>query len=181
MKFVPTPLDGVVVVEPRVFDDPRGFFFESYNEEKFHEGGIDARFVQDNISRSVRGTLRGLHYQLAPHAQGKLVRVPEGAVFDVAVDIRRGSASFGRWFGLELSAANKKALWIPPGFAHGFVALTDPAEFHYKCTALYAPDHDRSIVWNDPAIGIEWPDAVDASLLSQKDREAPTLEHADLA
>ncbi len=180
MKFVPTSLDGVVLVEPRVFEDARGFFLESYNERAFHDGGIDARFVQDNISRSIRGTLRGLHYQLSPHAQGKLVRVTDGEVFDVAVDIRRGSPNFGRWVGVTLSAANKHALWIPPGFAHGFLALSEQAEFHYKCTALYAPDHDRSIAWNDASIGIDWPDVVDPELLSAKDRDAPSLDAAEL-
>lgn len=180
MKFTPAPLDGVVIIEPRIFGDHRGFFFESYNQRAFHEAGLTMEFVQDNISRSSRGTLRGLHYQLAPHAQGKLVRVTEGEVFDVAVDIRRDSPGFGRWFGYRLSAENKHAMYVPAGFAHGFVALSEYAEFHYKCTDLYAPEADRGIVWNDPAIGIEWPEEVDPDLISEKDRAAPTLADAEI-
>lgn len=180
MKFIPTALDGVVIIEPRVFGDQRGFFMESYNRQVFHEGGITADFVQDNISRSGRGTLRGLHYQLAPRGQGKLVRVVDGEVFDVAVDIRRDSSAFGKWFGTFLSAENKRAMYVPPGFAHGFVAVSEVAEFHYKCTDLYAPELDRGIRWDDPAIGIEWPDAVNPELLSDKDRAAPLLADAEI-
>jgi dTDP-4-dehydrorhamnose 3,5-epimerase len=180
MNFKRTPLEGVWVIEPRVFRDARGLFFESYNARTYREGGIGEAFVQDNVSRSVRGTLRGLHYQLEPHAQGKLVRVTSGEVFDVAVDIRRGSPTFGRWFGLRLSGENLHALYVPPGFAHGFLVLSDFAEFHYKCTDFYAPESDRGIRWNDPAIGIEWPVEPDASLLSQKDRDAPLLADADI-
>ncbi len=180
MQFTHAPLEGVVIIEPRVFEDSRGFFMESYNQRAFHEAGITADFVQDNISQSAKGTLRGLHYQLNPHAQGKLVRVTAGEVFDVAVDIRRESKTFGQWFGLRLSAEKRNAMYVPPGFAHGFVALTDKAEFHYKCTALYAPDCDRAIVWNDPEIGIEWPEEVDPDLISDKDRAAPTLANAEM-
>jgi len=180
MKFRTTPLEGVLIVEPDVFGDARGFFLESYHRDKFREGGIDETFVQDNISRSARGTLRGLHYQLAPYAQGKLVRVVVGEVFDVVVDIRRRSPTFGRWFGYRLSEENKHAMWVPNGFAHGFVALSDVAEFHYKCTALYAPEHDRGIRWDDPRIGIEWPDVVDPDRISEKDRKAPLLDDAEI-
>jgi dTDP-4-dehydrorhamnose 3,5-epimerase len=180
MKIIETALDGVCLLEPRVFGDSRGYFYESYNRKIFHDLGITAEFVQDNVSRSARGVLRGLHYQLEPHAQGKLVRVMAGEVFDVAVDIRRGSPTFGRWYGAFLNAENKRSLWIPPGFAHGFCVTSDGAEFAYKCTALYAPAHDRSILWNDPAIGIAWPDGVDESLLSDKDRRGALLADAEI-
>ena len=169
-----------VVLEPKVYGDERGHFFESFNAEEFAESvepGID--FVQDNQSRSARHVLRGLHYQLEPRAQGKLVRVVRGAVFDVAVDIRQSSPTFGEWFGIELSEDNYKQLWVPPGFAHGFLALTDPADLVYKVTDYYSPEHDRSIRWDDPDIGIEWP--IDgAPILSEKDASAPYLAEADV-
>ncbi len=175
MNVDATPLPGVLVVTPRVFGDARGFFLETFHLEKYAKAGIPGPFVQDNWSHSSRNTLRGLHFQ-NPNAQGKLVSCTRGAVFDVAVDVRVGSPHFGKWFGLELSPENKKQLWIPPGFAHGFVALTDDADFLYKCTALYAPDCEHSVLWNDPAIGIDWPTR--EPLLSKKDLEAPVLAKA---
>jgi len=157
MAYEKLALPEVVLFTPRVFGDERGFFFESFSEREFAEAtGLDLRFVQDNHSKSVKGVLRGLHYQLPPHPQGKLVRVVQGAVFDVAVDIRKSSPNFGKWVGATLSADNKQQLWIPPGFAHGFVTLTDNAEFLYKTTDFYAPQCERSIAWNDPSIGIDW-------------------------
>jgi len=171
-----TSLPGVLLIEPKVFRDDRGFFMETYRADMFGSNGVgDTVFVQDNHSRSARGVLRGLHYQ-EPNPQGKLVRCTRGAIFDVAVDIRRGSPSFGRWFGLELSEANKLMLWIPPGFAHGFCALEDDSDLVYKCTSLYDAASDRSILWNDPAIGIEWPIA--EPTLSVKDANAPRLSDA---
>jgi dTDP-4-dehydrorhamnose 3,5-epimerase len=156
MKAMRTALPGVVVLEPRVFGDERGFFFESFNRRVFAEAtGVDADFVQDNHSKSARGVLRGLHYQLQ-QAQGKLVRVVEGAVYDVAVDIRRGSPNFGKWVGEVLSAENKRQLWVPAGFAHGFLVLSETAEFLYKTTDYYAPAHERCIAWNDPKLAIDW-------------------------
>jgi dTDP-4-dehydrorhamnose 3,5-epimerase len=165
----------VLLIEPKVFGDERGFFMETYRVDAFRAAGIPDTFVQDNHSRSARGVLRGLHYQ-EPNAQGKLVRCTRGAIFDVAVDIRRGSPSFGRWFGIELSDANKLMLWIPPGFAHGFCAMEEGSDLVYKCTALYDASADRAIVWNDPAIGIEWP--VAEPILSKKDAAAPPLSAA---
>ena len=157
MAYEKLALPDVVLFTPRVFGDERGFFFESFNEREFLEAtGLDVRFVQDNHSKSVKGVLRGLHYQLPPHAQGKLVRVVQGAVFDVAVDIRKSSPNFGKWVGAMLSADNKQQLWIPPGFAHGFVTLTDTAEFLYKTTDLYAPQSERCIAWDEPSIGVDW-------------------------
>lgn len=173
-----TTLPGVRLIEPKVFGDDRGFFLESWNAAAFAEAGIDASFVQDNHSRSARGVLRGLHYQIvAP--QGKLVRVVAGAVFDVAVDIRRSSPHFGQWFGAEISADNKRMMWVPPGFAHGFVVLSETADFLYKCTTLYAPQHDRGIAWNDSAIGVDWP-VEGAPQLSAKDAAAPSLADAEV-
>ena len=158
MQVIQTALPGVLLLEPRVFGDERGFFFESFNDKLFTQAvGGPVAFVQDNHSRSSRGVLRGLHYQLPPHAQGKLVRVVQGEVFDVAVDIRAGSPTFGRWVGEVLSEQNKRQLWIPPGFAHGFVTLSETADFLYKTTDFYAPQAERCIAWNDPAIGIHWP------------------------
>lgn len=170
-----TSLPGVLVLEPRVFADERGFFMETYHSARFRSAGIDATFVQDNHSRSVRGVLRGLHYQ-EPNAQGKLVRCTRGALFDVAVDIRDGSPHFGKWVGIELSEDNKKMLWVPPGFAHGFCAVSDVADLVYKCTALYDAASDRSILWNDPDLAIEWP--VESPMLSPKDASAPRLKNA---
>ncbi len=180
MNFLPTALPEVIIVEPRLFGDDRGFFMETYHRAKFHAGGITADFVQDNHSGSRGGILRGLHYQIR-QAQGKLVRVVVGKVFDVAVDIRRSSPTFGRWVGAELSADNKRQLWIPEGFAHGFYVLSEWAEVVYKATNLYAPEWDRSIRWDDPDIGINWP-LVDGQppLLSQKDAAAPFLRQAEV-
>jgi len=175
MKITPTRIPDVMVIEPKVFGDDRGFFFESFNQIVFNKAtGMGVTFVQDNHSRSVKNVLRGLHYQLAPKAQGKLVRVVQGAVFDVAVDIRNGSPTFGQWVGMELSAANKKQMWIPPGFAHGFLTLTETAEFLYKTTDYYSLEHERAIRWNDPGIGIDWP-LLGSPLLSSKDEVAPNL------
>jgi len=179
LKFTNTSLDGVIIIEPSVYGDHRGWFTESYNEEKFAEFGITVKFVQDNHSYSAAiGTLRGLHYQLSPKAQTKLVRCTKGAIFDVAVDIRIGSPDFGRWFGVELSSENKKQLLIPKGFAHGFITLTYEVEVQYKVDELYALDCDRSIHWNDPAIGIKWPINI-APILSAKDDNAPLLKDAE--
>jgi dTDP-4-dehydrorhamnose 3,5-epimerase len=170
-----TSLPGVLVIEPRVFGDARGFFMETYRADIFLQAGIELPFVQDNHSRSARGVLRGLHYQ-EPNAQGKLVRCTRGALFDVAVDIRVGSPHFAQWFGVELSEANKKMMWVPPGFAHGFCALTDETDLVYKCTSYYDAANDRSILWSDPDIGIEWP--VRDPALSAKDANAPRLKDA---
>ena len=170
MKVTPLAIPDVLLIEPKVFGDERGFFFESYNEQRFAEAtGLDVHFVQDNHSRSARNVLRGLHYQLPPKAQGKLVRAVVGEVFDVAVDIRRGSPTYGRWVAELLSAENKRQLWIPPGFAHGFVVLSEMAEFLYKATDYYAPEFERCILWNDHQLNVSWP--LDGSpALSGKDR-----------
>jgi dTDP-4-dehydrorhamnose 3,5-epimerase len=176
MKVIPTDLPEVLILEPRVFGDERGFFMESYNRRIFNQAvGYEVEFVQDNHSRSACGVLRGLHYQMPPHAQGKLVRVTSGRVFDVAVDIRRGSPRFGKWTGVELSAEGKRQLWIPPGFAHGFLVLSDSAEFFYKTTTYYAPTAERTIHWNDPQLAIQWPIAAVTPRLSAKDAAAPLL------
>ncbi|MBW8295551.1 dTDP-4-dehydrorhamnose 3,5-epimerase [Sphingopyxis sp.] len=180
MQFIPTDMEGVVIVEPKVFGDDRGFFMESWNAELFRDNGLDLVFVQDNHSRSSRGVLRGLHYQL-PTPQGKLVRVTAGTVFDVVVDMRRSSATFGKWFGLELSAANKRMLYVPEGMAHGFLCLEDGTDFLYKCTSGYVPANERSLLWSDPSIGIDWPLDGMTPALSAKDAvglplsEAPTF------
>ncbi len=179
MKASPVPLTGVVELEPRVFEDARGFFFESYNENTFAEIlGESVTFVQDNHSRSIHNALRGLHYQIK-QAQGKLVRVIAGEVFDVAVDLRRSSPTFGQWHSTLLSAENKKQLWIPPGFAHGFLVLSDQAEVLYKATDFYAPQHERTIRWNDPDLGIGWP-LQETPLISNKDREGVPLQGAEV-
>ncbi|MFT0531908.1 dTDP-4-dehydrorhamnose 3,5-epimerase [Castellaniella hirudinis] len=179
--FQACALPDVFLAEPRVFGDERGFFFESFNARAFRQAtGLDPDFVQDNHSKSVRGVLRGLHYQLPPHAQGKLVRVVQGQVYDVAVDIRRGSPTFGRWVGEILSADNKKQLWIPPGFAHGFVTLSETAEFLYKTTAFYAPDHERCIRWDDPALAIDWRLEGLAPTVSAKDAAGVALADAEV-
>jgi dTDP-4-dehydrorhamnose 3,5-epimerase len=167
-----TPIPGLLVITPRVFSDSRGFFLETFHQEKYGAHGITGPFLQDNWSHSAKDTLRGLHFQ-NPRAQGKLVGVTRGAVFDVAVDIRVGSPHFGQWFGCELSDTNRKQLWVPPGFAHGFCVLSAEADFLYKCTALYAPDCEQSILWNDPKMAIDWP--TKSPLLSKKDAEAPPL------
>ena len=178
MKVTVGELPEVLVIEPRVFGDERGFFLESYNQRVFREAaGIDAKFVQDNHSRSARNVLRGLHYQLK-QAQGKLIRVVAGEVFDVAVDLRRSSPRFGRWMGQRLSADNKRMLWIPPGFAHGFLALSEFAEVLYKATDYYAPEHERCVLWNDPDIGVDWP-LTGVPLVSEKDSRGLALKLAE--
>ena len=175
MKVTELGLPGVLLLEPRIFGDERGFFLETFNVERYSEVGLTLPFVQDNLSRSRKGTLRGLHFQ-QPQAQGKLVQVLAGAVWDVVVDVRRGSPTFGRWLGLELSAENRFQLWVPPGFAHGFCVLSESADFFYKCTALYAPQHERALRWDDPELGIRWP--IDRPTLSAKDAAAPLLSDA---
>jgi dTDP-4-dehydrorhamnose 3,5-epimerase len=180
MKATPTVIPDVLVIEPKVFGDSRGFFYESFNNKAFDEAvGRRVDFVQDNHSRSAKGVLRGLHYQLA-QTQGKLVRVVRGAVFDVAVDIRRSSSTFGQWVGVELSEENHRQLWVPEGFAHGFLVLSESADFLYKTTDYYAPAHERAIRWNDPAVGIAWPDVGAAPTLSAKDLAGASLDDAEL-
>ena len=171
MKFVPTSIPDVFLIEPRVFRDGRGFFFESYRRDVFAQNGITAEFVQDNHSRSARGTLRGLHYQIAPKAQGKLIRVIRGEVFDVALDIRKNSKTFGKHVAMILSAENNKILFVPPGFAHGFLALTEDAEFLYKVTDVYSPAHEHGIRWDDAALGIAWPKMDAPYIFSEKDKK----------
>ncbi|SMC29957.1 dTDP-4-dehydrorhamnose 3,5-epimerase [Andreprevotia lacus DSM 23236] len=181
MKIIDTAIPDVKIIEPTVFGDDRGFFFESFNQTKFNEAvGRQVEFVQDNHSRSQRGVLRGLHYQIQ-QAQGKLVRVVAGEVFDVAVDIRKSSPTFGRWVGVTLSAENKRQLWVPEGFAHGFVVTSDSAEFLYKTTDFWAPQFERAIIWNDPALAIAWPEVgVSNFLVSGKDAAASLLSNAEL-
>ena len=178
MNVTETSLPGVLLIEPKVFGDARGFFLESWNRQTFAGLGLDLDFVQDNHSRSAKGVLRGLHYQLN-EPQGKLVRVVSGAVFDVAVDVRKSSPHFGQWVGYELSADNHRMLWIPPGFAHGFLVLSEVADFLYKTTAYYAPQWDRGIRWDDPQIGVQWP-LEGAPTLSAKDQVQPLLKNAEV-
>jgi len=178
LRVTPTTVPEVLILEPRVFGDDRGFFLESYNERVFRDAGIVGRFVQDNHSRSVRNVIRGLHYQIRK-PQGKLVRVVNGAVFDVAVDLRRSSPTFGRWAGTELSDQNKRILWIPPGFAHGFVVLSPTVDFLYKTTEFYEPQWDRTVLWNDPDLAIRWP--IDGTpIVSAKDAAAPPFRLAEV-
>ncbi len=172
LRFVETELPGVIVVEPHVYRDERGFFLETFHAPRYREGGIDAHFVQDNHSYSTRGTLRGLHGQ-QPHPQGKLLRVIEGEVFDVVVDVRRGSPAFGRFVSVVLSADNFRQIYVPPGLIHGFCVTSDVAQVEYKCTEVYHPEAEFSVAWDDPALGIPWP--VDAPILSKKDAQAPLL------
>jgi dTDP-4-dehydrorhamnose 3,5-epimerase len=172
VKVTQTELPGVLLVEPRVFGDQRGFFFETFHAERYTAAGINGPFVQDNFSQSTKGTLRGLHFQ-EPRAQGKLVQVFRGAVWDVAVDVRKGSPHFGAWVGVELSEDNRRQLWIPPGFAHGFCVLSDVADFFYKCTDLYSPECERAVRWDDPALAIRW--QVQSPLVSPRDQAAPSL------
>lgn len=184
MQIIETSIPGVLILEPKVFGDARGFFLESYNARDFAQatGLPHLNFVQDNHSRSKKGVLRGLHYQIQ-QPQGKLVRVVRGAVFDVAVDLRRGSPTFGRWAGVELTEDNQRQFWLPPGMGHGFLVLSDTADFLYKASDYYAPAHERCIAWDDPAIGIDWPLAahgIAAPLLSDKDRAGPPLARADV-
>ena len=174
MQVIACDIEGPLIIEPRVFGDDRGFFMESWNEAAFAQAGLDFHFVQDNHSRSAKGVLRGMHFQ-NPGPQGKLLRVVSGAVFDVAVDLRRSSPTFGKWVGVELSAANKRMLWVPEGFAHGFLTLEDGTDFLYKCTAPYAPQHEHSLAWDDPDVGIEWPLNGIEPQLSEKDRKGASL------
>ncbi|RMG32636.1 MAG: dTDP-4-dehydrorhamnose 3,5-epimerase [Gammaproteobacteria bacterium] len=178
MEIEPTAIPDVKLIEPKVFGDERGFFYESWNRRAFAEAGLDVDFVQDNHSRSQKGVLRGLHYQIQ-HPQGKLVRAVVGAVFDVAVDLRRSSPTFGQWVGFELSAENKRMAWIPPGFAHGFLVLSDWAEFLYKTTDYWYREHERTLMWNDPALGIEWPWDGEP-ILSGKDAQGSVLSEAEV-
>ncbi len=179
MQVIPTAIPDVLIIEPKVFGDARGFFFESFNERTFAQAtGLRVNFVQDNHSRSAQGVLRGLHYQLR-QPQGKLVRVVRGSVFDVAVDLRKSSAYFGRWVGVELSEHNHRQLWVPPGFAHGFLVTSESTDFLYKTTDYYAPEHERCIAWNDPALGIEWP-LDGAPQLSGKDQQGKLLAQAEV-
>lgn len=173
MKVTPTRLGGVFVLEPTVYTDERGFFMESYNRRAFDRAiGIEVEFVQDNHSQSSRGVLRGMHFQLPPYAQGKLVRVTAGLVFDAVVDLRATSVTFGQWFGVELSAANRRQIWIPPGFAHGFLVLSETAELQYKTTEYYMSSHERSLRWDDPVVGVEWPSCDSGVKVSEKDASA---------
>ncbi|MDN4630851.1 dTDP-4-dehydrorhamnose 3,5-epimerase [Sphingomonas sp. PsM26] len=175
VKVIETPIKDVLILEPKVFGDDRGFFLESWNDATFKELGLGWTFVQDNHSRSAKGVLRGLHYQ-NPNPQGKLVRVVAGSVFDVAVDIRKGSPTFGQWTGVHLSAANKRMFWVGPGLAHGFLSLEDNTDFLYKCTSIYSPKDEQALMWNDPQVGIEWPlDGIEPTL-SAKDQVAQTLD-----
>ncbi|GAB1417435.1 dTDP-4-dehydrorhamnose 3,5-epimerase [Bacteroidales bacterium] len=174
MEIIKTGIAGLLIVKPQVFEDHRGYFFESYNKEKFLSQGIDQNFVQDNESKSMKGVLRGLHFQAPPFAQGKLVRVMKGAVLDVAVDLRKQSPTYGKWASIELTESNKWMYWVPPGFAHGFLTLDDNTVFFYKCTNVYNKMSEGSIRWNDPDLGIDW--GVSQPLLSDKDREAPLFK-----
>jgi dTDP-4-dehydrorhamnose 3,5-epimerase len=179
MQVLPTDLPGVLLLEPRVFGDARGYFYEAYNRRSFHKAtGVDVEFVQDNHSRSVKNVLRGLHYQIR-QAQGKLIRVTAGEVWDVAVDLKKGSPTFGKWTGFTLSAETKRIAWIPPGFAHGFLVVSDAAEVIYKTTDYYAPEHERTLLWNDPALGIRWPLA-GAPVLADKDKRGAPLATAEV-
>lgn len=180
MEVIKTEIEGVVIIEPKIFGDERGYFFESFNAAEFaRKVGVNTVFVQDNESKSKYGVLRGLHFQKGEFAQSKLVRVVEGRVIDVAVDIRRGSPTFGKYVAVELSKENKRQLFIPRGFAHGFAVLSEEAVFQYKCDNLYAPDHEGAIAWNDPKIGIDWQIRPEDAILSEKDRKHPTLDEAE--
>lgn len=180
MRFTPTRIPEVIIVDPDVFDDDRGFFMETWHEKAFEAAGIDARFVQDNHSSSPRGILRGLHYQVE-RPQGKLIRVVVGEAFDVAVDLRRSSPTFGQWAGATLSAANKRSIWIPPGFAHGFVVTGEAADMIYRCTDYYSPQHERTLRWDDKDVGIEWPlDVIEQPILSARDADGALLKDAEV-
>jgi len=180
MNFIKTEIPDLILIEPKVFADERGFFMESYKKSLFHANGIIEEFVQDNHSKSMKGVLRGLHYQLNPKAQGKLVRCVAGSVFDVSVDIRKNSPTFGKWAGFELSAENKKILWIPAGFAHGFLTLQDDTEFLYKTSNEYSDEHDRGIKFDDPTIGIKWTEIGMDYILSEKDKKASSLNEIEV-
>ena len=180
MQIKSTKINDLKVIEPLIFEDERGFFFESYNQKEFDDAfGMRSIFVQDNHSKSSKGVLRGLHYQIPPYAQGKLIRVLQGKVFDIAVDIRKSSATFGQWVGITLSGENKKQFWIPEGFAHGFITLSETAEIAYKTTNYYSKEHERAIRWDDPTINIRWPKSINP-ILSQKDEVAVLIDDADL-
>ncbi len=182
MNLIDTSINDVKIVSPRVFEDSRGFFLETWNDKVFAALGIDNKFVQDNHSRSCKGTLRGLHYQVR-HTQGKLVRILRGDVYDVAVDLRRASPTFGKHVGVRLSDTNKRMLWVPPGFAHGFIVLSESADYSYKCTDYYAPEFERCLLWNDPVLGIDWQLSaleMEAPLLSDKDRQGVLLQHCEV-
>jgi dTDP-4-dehydrorhamnose 3,5-epimerase len=179
MNIVKTDLPGLVIIEPKVFEDERGYFFESYHEGKLSQQGVQTTFIQDNQSKSSYGVIRGLHYQLDPHAQTKLVRVLEGKIYDVAVDVRKGSTTFGKWFGIELSAENKKQLYVPQGFAHGFSVLSETAVVFYKCDNLYHPASEGGILYNDPDLGIDWKVDLEKAVLSPKDKALPLLKNAN--
>ena len=179
-KRIDTSIEGVCIVEPTVFGDNRGYFMETYSKADFEEIGLNYDFVQDNQSKSKKGVLRGMHFQ-TKFTQGKLVRCTQGEVYDVAVDLRKGSPTYGQWEGVLLSAENKRQFYVPEGFAHGFLVLSDEAVFNYKCTNLYAPEYDGGLLWNDPDVGIEWPlEGIDEIILSEKDKKQPTLEELDL-
>ena len=178
MRIIETSLTDVKIIEPTVFGDERGFFMETWSQRAFAEHGIEQNFVQDNHSRSARGVLRGMHYQIQ-HPQGKLVRVTQGEVFDVAVDMRKSSRQFGQWVGVELSDNTKRQLWVPPGFAHGFLVLSETADFQYKCTDIYAPEYERSLIWNDPDVGIEWPLNDLTPQLADKDKAGLPFNECD--
>ncbi|XTR37212.1 dTDP-4-dehydrorhamnose 3,5-epimerase [Paraclostridium tenue] len=179
-NFIETKIKDLYIIEPKVFGDDRGYFMESYNRKDFVEAGLDMIFVQDNESKSKKGVLRGMHFQ-TKHTQGKLVRVTKGAVYDVAVDLRKGSPTYGSWEGILLTAENKKQFYVPEGFAHGFLVVSDEAVFNYKCTDYYAPQYDSGLIWNDPDVGIEWPlHGIEEILLSEKDKKQKTLKELDL-
>ena len=179
-NFIETKIKDLYIIEPKVFGDDRGYFMESYNRNDFVAAGLDMRFVQDNESKSKKGVLRGLHFQ-TKHTQGKLVRVTQGAVYDVAVDLRKGSPTYGQWEGVLLNSENKRQFYVPEGFAHGFLVVSDEAVFNYKCTDFYAPEYDSGLLWNDPDIGIEWPlDGIEEIMLSEKDKKQKTLKELDL-
>lgn len=180
MKIIETPIPDLLIIEPRVFADERGYFFESYNASNFKKYGLETNFVQDNESKSHRGVIRGLHYQLGPHSQTKLIRVIRGTVYDVAVDLRKGSPTFGQWYGLEVSAANKKQFYIPKGFAHGFSVLSEYAIFSYKCDNFYNPASERGIRYDDPAFGIDWKLSEAEAVVSEKDMILPFLADAEM-
>ena len=179
-NFIQTKIKDLYIIEPKVFGDDRGYFMETYNKKAFEEAGLDMVFVQDNESKSKKGVLRGMHFQ-TKFTQGKLVRCTQGEVYDVAVDLRKGSPTYGQWEGVLLSAENKRQFYVPEGFAHGFLVLSDEAVFNYKCTNLYAPEYDGGLLWNDPDVGIEWPlEGIDEIILSEKDKKQPTLKELDL-
>jgi len=175
MEIIKTPIEGLLIIKPRVFADARGFFIESYNEARYREAGVDVSFCQDNLSKSQYGVIRGLHYQLAPHSQSKLVSVVQGAVWDVAVDLRRGSPTYGQWYGVELNDVEKTQFFIPKGFAHGFSVLSETAIFAYKCDDLYNPPLERGLMYNDPALNIDWKISADKAVISVKDLKHPFL------